>query len=847
MHSTTSMPTSRNREWILEHGSAGSVAQWLSDLFRDVTIAARSLTKRPTAAIVPILSSALGISACSLIIGVANVALFRPLPVTASSRLMSISARNLKTGEIGTAIAYPDYQDLTAAHSFSSIAAYFPMVPVALSAEGGEPRRYWGTIASANYFDTVQPGLLLGRGFEAPRDDVPGAAPVVVLSRHVWATQFAADSGLIGRSIVMNGRRVTVIGVTRGDFRGTDVAMVSDFWMPLSMRGMLASALPMDKPDFFSDRDAKWLFVLARLANGSGRRQASAELDAIAGRLAAAFPGTNRNRGFHLEQAGQLIPAARRAMVVFFILLLAVSSLVLLTACANTANLLLARAAARHKEIATRRAVGAGPGRLIRQLLAESVLLSALGGALGYLLANLGARYFGTLRLPMSLPVDCSVTFDYRVLLFCTAMSFATGVAFGLAPALYAVRQDLVSGLKNRPARLGRSAWWSMRNLLMMSQVATCLVLLVCSGLFLRTLQSSRYLDTGMTRRNVLLIGFDPFLEHDRAGREILLADILRRARGVPGVESAALTNTAPLSLAGVSGSVSPAEGPDRAALLLDSDIYEVSPGFFDTLGIRFLAGDDFRQATAASDEIILNRAAAERLFPSASPIGRRVRLDGKQILNVRGVVANSKSRMMVESPRPCVYKLLRAGAGAGSLTGLTLLARTRGNPAGFASELSAAVRMADRGLALFDIRTMERQISDALLLQRAGAFLFGLAGAMGLMIAATGLYGLISFVVAGQSKEFGIRMALGARRSQILAAVLGRGMRLTAAGAAAGLLIAIALAQAISSLLYGVSSKDVVTFAIVTLFLFLTTAAACIIPAIRAANVAPAISVRGE
>jgi predicted permease len=534
-------------------------------------------------------------------------------------------------------------------------------------------------------------------------------------------------------------------------------------------------------------------------------------------------------------------------MEVFFVLLLAVSALVLLTACANTANLLLARAAARHKEIATRRAVGAGPGRLIRQLLAESVLLSVLGGALGYLLANGEARYFGTLRLPMALPIDCTVSLDYRVLLFCTALSFATGLVFGLAPALYAVRQDLVGGLKDRPPRLGRSTWRSMRNLLMVGQVAICMVLLVCSGLFLRTLQSSRYADTGMKQRNLLLIGFDPFLEHDRADREHLIADILRRAQTVPGVESAAITSTVPLSLAGVSGSISAGDGPDRTGPVLESDIYAVSPGFFETLGIRLVAGEDFRQTAAASDEIILNRAAAERLFPTANPIGRRIRLDGEQSLRVRAVVANTKSRMMVESSRPCVYRLLRTGTGGGSLTGLTLLARTRGNPAGFVSELSASVRAADRGLALFDIRTMDQQVSNALLLQRAGAFLFGLAGAMGLVIAATGLYGLVSFVVAGQSKEFGIRMALGARRGQILAGVLGRGMKLTVVGVAAGLLLAIALGQGISSLLYGVSSTDGVTLATVALFLFLTTAFACIVPAVRAANVAPAISVRGE
>ncbi len=844
----TSSPGVISERIIGREGGIAAVGRtnWLADLVRDVRVAARALSRRPIAAIVPVLSSALGISACSLIVGIANVALFRPLPVADSSRVMSITSQNLKVGEVGTAMAYPDYREFTMARSFESVTAYFPMSPAALSSDGTEPRRYWGTIATANYFDAVRPGFLLGRGFDPARDDTPGAAPVVVLSHHLWTSRFGSDPALVGRKINVHAVPVTVMGVLKPGFRGTDVAVVSDFWIPFSMRGIVTSMLPADKADLLEDREAKWLFVLARLLKNASRDSADAEAKAIASRLAVSYPGTNRDRSFRVERAGQLVPAARQAMVAFFILLLTVSGLVLLTACANIANLLLARATARHKEIATRRAVGACGGRLVRQLLTESVLLSAMGGALGYLIAQWGARYFGTLRLPMALPIDCSVTFDYRVLLFCTGLSFGTGVAFGLAPAFYAVRQDLVSGLKNRPGRLGRRSWFNVRNLLMVGQVAICMVLLVCSGLFLRTLHSSRYAATGMAHQNVALIGFDPFLHHEGADRENLLRDVLRRARNLPGVEVAALSTTAPLSLAGISGSLSSEDKPDRSDSAVDSDVYEVSPGFFDTVGIPFVAGEDFRPDKAGADGIILNRAAADRLFSGANPIGRRVRVDGKA-MRVIGVVATAKSRMMVEAPRACIYKPLLGAGTTGSITGMTLLARTRGNPAGFVPQLSEALRGADRGLALFDIRTMEQQLNDALLLQRAGAFLFGLAGAMGLIIAGTGLYGLISFVVASQSKEFGIRMALGARRGQILSSVVRRGLKLTAAGLAIGLLLAIVLGQGISTLLYGVSSTDAVTLVAVTLFLLLTATAACIAPALRAANVAPAISVRAE
>ena len=340
-------------------------------------------------------------------------------------------------------------------------------------------------------------------------------------------------------------------------------------------------------------------------------------------------------------------------MLVFFILLLTVCGFVLLTACANIANFLLARATARHKEMATRRAIGADSGRLVRQLLTESVLLSLTGGAVGYLIAEAGARYFGQLRLPVSLPVDFSVSLDSRVLAICTGISFLTGVVFGLAPALHAVRQNLVSGLKDEPARFGRSRWWHPRTLLMISQVAICTVLLVCSGLFLRTLDSARSADTGMAHRNLVLIGFDS------ANR---LDVIARRARDVPGVESAAITTTVPLSLAGVSGRVTAEDKLDRKDGGVDSDIYDVSRsslGPWASLSSRVvISGSN----DAERDVAILNQTAAERLFPGGNAIGRYVKTGDRRMHLVIGVVVTVKSRMMVEN---CTALHLQADPGS--------------------------------------------------------------------------------------------------------------------------------------------------------------------------------------
>ena len=245
---------------------------WLSDFTRDVTVALRGISRRPGTAIVPVVSSALGISACSLIVGIANVALFRPLPVFDSSHLMSISAQNVRTGEIGSTMSYPDYFDLTGARSLESITAYFPMVPAALSADGTEARRYWGTVATANYFDVIRPGFASGRGFDPARDDQPGSSPVIVLSYHIWQSRFGGDPALVGRTVVMNGRSVVVIGVTQRGFHGTEVALISDFWIPLSMRDVVIPMLPANKLDVFADRDAKWLFVAGRLARESESR-----------------------------------------------------------------------------------------------------------------------------------------------------------------------------------------------------------------------------------------------------------------------------------------------------------------------------------------------------------------------------------------------------------------------------------------------------------------------------------------------------------------------------------------------------------------------------------------------
>jgi putative ABC transport system permease protein len=820
------------------------IARWLADLVPDWVFAVRTIRHQPGFAAVAVLSAALGIGGCSLIFGIANFALFRSLPVEDPARLVSVSGSNLRRGRVGSSLAYPDFEDIRHARSFQGMTAFFQFMPATISGNG-EPQRYWGSLVTANYFDVVRPGFVVGRGFDAAKDDQKGEAPVVVLSHDLWRSRFGGDATIVGRSIEWNRRKVTVVGVTGPGFRGTEAMFFSDYWVPFSMLSSLTEVGMGGER--LQDRSGQWLMAAGRLREGVTEREAAAEIEVIGKQLSNAYPATNTDRGFHVERAGQVNAGFRKMIVVFFLMLLGVAALVLCTACANVANLLLARASARQKEIATRLAIGAGRGRLVRQLLTESVILALLGGIAGYAIAHLGAVAIGRSRIPLALPVDFSLTLDYRVMLFSIALATFTGVAFGLVPALRATRQDLTGALKDERVSIGQSRRLGLRNLLVVAQVAICMVLLICSSLFVRSLYSAGNIDLGFAHRNMLMMAFDPSLNRYAPDETRRVADaILENARAIPGVESASLGNSVPLNLEGTQNSFVPGSA-DKQATPVRADIYSVAPQFFDTFGIRVIDGEDFRAGVPADDIVIVNQAAAEKAFPQQNPVGRRIAYLGRSV-RIVGLVATTKSRTIGEEPHPCLYfPIARDVRGNDSLTGITLILRTRGNPAGYTAAVLQRIRKIDPTLAVFDIRTMETQISQALFVPRAAALLFGLAGFMGLLISAVGIYGVISFSVARQTKEIGVRMAMGARRVQVVGMVLKRGLVLTAAGSAIGLALALALSRTAASLLYGVSPTDTLTFILVPVFLLLIALAACLVPARRAASLDPMHALKYE
>ncbi len=422
--------------------------------------------------------------------------------------------------------------------------------------------------------------------------------------------------------------------------------MASDFWWPMSMVDQV-SILNGPKTDIW-DRDNDWLWAVGRLRDGVSRQGAAAEGEVIGKWLAMQYPKSNRDNSLHVETAGQVNASLRRVVETLFSLLMAVTILVLLTACANVANLLLARASARQKEIATRLAIGAGRGRLVRQLLTESLLLALAGGAGGYLLAFWAASNIGKFRLPIPIPIDLTVTLDYRVVLFSATLALITGVVFGLAPAVRATRTDLTGALKDGSVTVRLLRRFGLRNILVVTQVAVCMLLLICSGLFLRSLEASQVANTGMRSRNVLYLGFDPSLNrYTGAQSRQFMTALLARVEALPGVEAATLTTNVPLSLTHFGTRILPEDklADPSSKNQVNAELYAVAPHFFQTLGIPLLTGEDFRTDMPDSEDVaIVNETLARKAFPNQNPIGRRVSHQD-HMLRIIGVVATAKAR----------------------------------------------------------------------------------------------------------------------------------------------------------------------------------------------------------
>ena len=817
----------------------------MGSFLQDARYACRTLSKTPgfTAAIV--ISVALGIAANATVFSIANGLLWGALPVKDPGRLVVFSE--------GRSFSYPDYVDYRDRTSqvFEGLAAHFPFIPASIGGTG-QPERVWGQVVSGDYFRLLGVNPVLGRGILPEDDQVLGRDAVVVLSHALWQRRFASDPAVLGRAVVLNGMRYSVVGVAPAGFSGTDHGIQADFWAPLAMAEQIMPDL--NKDSMRSKRNAQWLLLNARLKPGVGRAQAAAVVNTIQHRLDDTYRKEQKEHraAVSLDPAGSLIGGASTQALGLMAVLMVVVGLVLLVACANVANLLLARATGRQKEIAIRLAIGASRRQVIRQLLVESVLLALAGAAAGFLLAALAAAAISRFRLPLPFPIVFDFNVDLRVLAFTAALSIFTGILFGLAPALRATRPDLVESLKNESPVFGRLRRFSLRNALVVVQVALSLVLLVGAGLFLRSLGNASSIDIGMQPDNVLLMAIDPKLNHySRERTQQVLEQLRQRVTALPGVRSVSFVDSIPLSIGGINFDFAAAGGNGSAGQNINSDVYSVGSGYWETMGIPLLRGRDFSRNTGDGRALIVNQTMARRAFGNEDPLGRQMLSDelGQKVLyTIVGVARDSKSRTLGEKPQNCAYLFVEANPEkVFSFFGISIAVKTSANPAAMAKPVREQIAALDPNLPILSTETMREHVDKSLLLPRISATLLGVFGAVGLTLAAIGLYGVMSFSVRRRTREIGIRLALGANPGSVLAMVLRQGLALAGVGLVLGLAIALAVGRLASSLLYGIGGTDLITFLAVPAVLLAAALVAIVLPARRAARLGPMTALRME
>jgi putative ABC transport system permease protein len=819
----------------------------MQTFLQDLRYGIRMLVKSPGITIVAVLALALGIGANTAIFSGVSAFLLRPLPVPEADQLV----RPFETDERGKSdsFSYPDFADYRAQNTVFQGLIAEDMAQAAISTQN-QNDVIWGQVVSGNFFDVLQVRPILGRAFSPEEDKTPGAHAVVVISHGLWQRRLGGDVNIVGKTIDLNGRAYTVIGVAPDSFKGTKFGLSLEFWAPMMMVEELWRS-----PGMLSERDSHWMNVLARLKPGVTRAQASAEMSAIAQRMNQAYP-TERagTTGVVVETEidgrwDEAAPIMRSGGAIA----MAIVGLILLIACANVANLLLARAASRRKEIGVRLALGASRARLIRQLLTESLLLSVLGGGLGLLLAYwvTGLMQGFVPVLPYNV-VNDFFALDGRALVFTLLVSLATGLIFGLAPAWHASNPEIVPVLKGdaNAGQRGKRRRLTLRNSLVVAQVALSLVVLVCGALFIKSFRNAQKMDPGFAARGVLLVSLNPeMVGYNEEQTKNFFNRIVERAGSLPGVQAASVARLLPLGDSSNSNGPILKEGETLAPGSPGRNILTnvINPGHFKTLQIPIVAGRDFddRDRKGAPRVVIVNEKMAQMLWPSESAVGKHIFIgaNSPDAIEVVGVVKTGKYRALAEDPKPYYYyPMAQRGP-----SGMILLVRTAGDPRSLVSAIRSEVQAIDRRIPLFAIKTMDEHMTWALWAPNMAATLALAFGVVALLLSAVGLYSVMAYIVSQRTREVGIRMALGAKRADVLRLITTEGMKLAAIGVVIGFVLSLALSRVLSSVLIGVSAYDVTTFIVVPLLLAAVAFVACLVPARKATKVNPLVALRYE
>jgi predicted permease len=821
----------------------------MQTLIQDLRYGARMLWKKPGFASIAVLTLALGIGANTAIFTLVNAVFLQPIPVAEPARLMSVfgTDENNRSPQTDASpiswLNFKDYRDqndvFTGMIAFQFIGLNFSSV--------GEPQQITGMIVTGNYFDLLGVKAAIGRTFLPEEDRTPGTHPVVVLNYGAWQRRFGADPAIVGRAIKLNGLDYTVVGVAAEGFKGTSAIGGVDCWVPTMMHDRVLTGVFRE---WFNERRPLILNVIGRLKPGVTQPQAETAMRVIGRRLEQDFPNDNDKRNVTLIPLNQstVPPQLRSVFLRAGGLMLTVVGLVLLIACANVANLLLARATARRKEIALRMALGAGRARLIRQLLTESLLLALAGGVVGLLLALAGRNLLWAFRPPGVNAGDINLSIDPRVLGYTLLLSLLTGVIFGLAPALQASRAELVTELKEKGAQVARgSRWLSLRNLLVVGQVALSLVALIGAGLFLRSLGAAQRIDPGFETEKLLVFSVDAGAQgYDRARGIEHYRRLVERVEAIPGVVSAAIASGRPFAWGFMRSVFVEGQEPSRGGRGILTVAGAVDPRYFETMRIPLMRGRNFTEADRENTPpvVVINEAMANRFWPNQDAVGKRFRFFGNDVpQEVVGVVKNSTVRNIGEDPRPIAYQSLLQDFPSQA----TLHARTAGDPSGLLATVQREAQALDRAMPLLAPATISQLIREGLWAARMGAALLSVFGMLALILASIGIYGVLAFSVSQRTSEFGIRLALGARPSDVLRLALGQTLTLVVAGAVIGVTGGLILTRMVANLLYGVSAVDPVAFIGMPLLLLLVALLASYLPARRATKIDPMIALRTE
>ena len=811
-------------------------------LFQDIRYALRSLRKSPGFASVAIFALALGIGANIAIFSVVNAVVLKPLPYRDPAQLTLLWGNVRRVNVERRGASYPDFVDWRKqSKSFVDMAAYNPVGSFLM---GGEdvPERVVSEYVSASYFSLLGVFPILGRTFLASEDEVPMRDQVVLLSEGVWKRRYGADPAIIGKSIQISARTYTVVGVMPAGFRG--VSDLAELWRPFMMSGTAEN---------MAERGDRGMAILARLRPGVPLIQAQAELDTICRALERQYPKTNEARGVEVapldkEIFGEIRPAA--------LVLLGAVAFVLLIACANVANLLLARSEARQREIALRVALGAGRLRLWRQLLTESCVLAGIGAATGLLLAIFGLRVLMAAS-PVTLPSFVHAGIDPTVALFTVLVSVLCGVVMGFAPALHSRLAGVHTALKESSGRTSAGkAPQRFRNALVVAEVSLTLVLLIGAGLLIRSFRAIATLDPGFDPDHLLSVSISRYrgLQPDAGAPSptgVPIQQILDRIRALPSVQTAAAATDLPLS--GIDDAIFySAEGqpPVTAQNRPRAYIHRITSGFFEALHTKLVAGRTFSADEMKPDSgvVMVSENVAKRFWPNQDPLDRRIKGGGPDSsspwLRIIGVVGEMKYRGLPDNPTadPDIYRPL-----PDLERDILLLVRTSLDPASLSGAVRSAIHNVDRTIPVYNVATLPERIAEQTARNRFTSWLMGIFAGVALLLAVVGVYGVMSYAVTRRTQEIGVRMALGANRSQVLLLIVGQGLPLILAGILVGLTVSFGLTRVISTLLYGVTPTDAFTFATVTALLVSIAVFACWLPALRASRIDPLEALRHE